>query len=132
MISHVHVGVNEFGAAMRFYQAVLPELGLAIKFSDAERQWAGWMKPGVPRPLFVIGTPHDGAPAAVGNGHMVALLAPTRAAVDRFYHVALEAGATCEGPPGLRPHYHADYYGAYVRDPEGNKIAVCCHDPVAA
>ena len=130
MISHVFLGVNDFASALRFYQAVLPELGLALKFSDPAKPWAAWMKPAQPRPLFVIGAPHDGEAATAGNGNMVALLAPSRAAVDRAYQVALEAGATCEGPPGLRPHYHADYYGAYFRDPNGNKICVCCHDPL--
>ena len=131
MISHVFVGVNDFASAMRFYQAVLPELGLELKFSDPEKPWAGWMTPGQPRPLFLVGAPHDGAAASAGNGNMIALLAPTRVAVDRTFHAALQAGASSEGAPGLRPHYHADYYGAYFRDPDGNKIALCCHDPVA-
>ena len=47
--------------------------------------------------------------------------------VDQTYAVALEYGATCEGAPGLRPHYHANYYGAYFRDLDGNKLALCCH-----
>jgi predicted lactoylglutathione lyase len=63
---------------------------------------------------------------------MVALLAPTREAVDRCYTVAIESGGRCEGPPGLRPQYHANYYGAYFRDPDGNKLCVCRHDPVPA
>ena len=58
---------------------------------------------------------------------MVALLAPSRAAVERAHAAALAHGATCEGRPGLRPEYHPHYYGAYVRDPEGNKLCVCCH-----
>jgi len=49
--------------------------------------------------------------------------------VDRAHATALAQGGACEGPPGLRPHYHADYYGAYFRDPEGNKLCVCCHTP---
>lgn len=60
---------------------------------------------------------------------MVALLAPDRPAVDTVYTSALAHGGTCEGAPALRVHYHPDYYGAYLRDPEGNKIRVCCHDP---
>jgi putative acetyltransferase len=61
---------------------------------------------------------------------MIALLAASREAVAACHAVALANGGTCEGPPGLRPQYHPDYYGAYFRDPDGNKLCVCCHDPV--
>ncbi len=128
MISHVFIGVSHFDKAMAFYSALLAELGLVNKFTDPARPWAGWMKPGQPRPLFLIGQPFDGE-HAVGNGQMTALLAPTREAVDRAYQAALEHGGTDEGTPALRPHYHADYYGAYLRDPDGNKLCVVCHDP---
>jgi predicted lactoylglutathione lyase len=57
------------------------------------------------------------------------LLAPDRDAVDRCYARAIASGAEGEGKPGLRPRYHANYYGAYFRDPDGNKLCVCCHDP---
>jgi hypothetical protein len=60
---------------------------------------------------------------------MIALLAPDRAAVDRCHAVALAHGGSSEGAPGLRPHYHANYYGGYFRDPAGNKLCVCCHQP---
>jgi catechol 2,3-dioxygenase-like lactoylglutathione lyase family enzyme len=60
---------------------------------------------------------------------MTALLAPSRAAVEAAHAAALANGGRCEGAPGLRPHYHPNYYGAYFRDPDGNKIGVCCHDP---
>jgi predicted lactoylglutathione lyase len=60
--------------------------------------------------------------ASQGNGWMVAFAAPSRAAVDEAYAAALAAGGTDEGAPGLRPQFAADYYGAYVRDPEGNKL----------
>ena len=80
-----------------------------------------------PRPLFVLTAPHDGLPATPGNGQMTAWLAASRAQVERSYQTALALGAVCEGPPGLRPHYHANYYGAYFRDLDGNKLCVCCH-----
>ena len=80
------------------------------------------------RPLFVIGRPFEGE-AAPGNGQMLALLAPSRAAVDALHALALRLGGRCDGPPGLRPHYHPDYYGAYLRDPDGNKLSFCCHEP---
>jgi lactoylglutathione lyase len=62
---------------------------------------------------------------------MVALLAATRAQVDAAHALALAYGGRCEGPPGLRPQYHANYYGAYFRDPDGNKLCVACHEAVA-
>lgn len=129
MISHVHVGVTDFDRAFVFYSGVMEALGLTLKFCERERPWAGWMPPAAARPLFLIGPPHDGGAAAPGKGHMVALLAPSRTAVDACYGRALAGGGRDEGPPGLRPHYHPNYYGAYFRDPDGNKICVCCHDP---
>jgi lactoylglutathione lyase len=82
--------------------------------------------------LFLIGTPFDGNVHSPGNGQMVAFLAMDRDQVDAVYRVALKNGGTDEGPPGLRPEYHASYYGAYFRDPEGNKVCVACHQPDAA
>lgn len=99
------------------------------KFCDPSRPWAAWMPREAQRPLFVLGAPFDGMAASPGNGQMVALLAPDRATVDRCHALALAHGGRCEGPPGLRPHYHADFYGAYMRDPDGNKLCVCCHQP---
>lgn len=128
MISHVCVGVNEFDRAFAFYSAVLGTLQHELKFCEREQPWAGWMAKSQPRPLFIIGKPFDGHAAQVGNGQMVAFLAPDRSAVVRAYEAALANGGTCEGEPGLRPHYHAHYYGAYFRDPEGNKLCVCCHE----
>jgi catechol 2,3-dioxygenase-like lactoylglutathione lyase family enzyme len=130
MISHVFVGVNDFDRAFKFYSAVISELGHKLKFCEPDKPWAGWMAEGMPRPLFLIGKPYDGNSAELGNGQMVALLAPDRRSVDNAYTSALANTGSCEGPPSLRTHYHPDYYGAYFRDPEGNKICVCCHDPV--
>jgi catechol 2,3-dioxygenase-like lactoylglutathione lyase family enzyme len=59
---------------------------------------------------------------------MIALLAKSRDIVGRSHAAALANGGKCEGAPGLRPHYHPNYYGAYFRDPDGNKICVCCHE----
>ena len=130
MISHVFVGVTDFERAMKFYSAVMENLQLQLKFCDRDRPWAGWMAADAPRPLFLIGTPYDGNPARGGNGQMIALLAAGRGMVDRTHASALANGGSCEGPPGLRPQYHPDYYGAYFRDPDGNKMGVCCHDAV--
>ena len=129
MISHIFIGVSDFPAAFRFHDAVLHALGHRLRFRDDARPWAGWQHPGQDRPLFLIGAPDDGNPATIGNGTMVALLAPTRAAVDQAHAAGLAHGGSDVGPPGPRPRYHADYYGAYLRDPEGNKIALVSHLP---
>jgi catechol 2,3-dioxygenase-like lactoylglutathione lyase family enzyme len=128
MFSHVFIGVGDFERALAFYRPVLAALDLAPRFCDAGRPWAGWQAPGQPRPLFLIGAPFDGQPHAPGNGQMTAFLAPSRAALDEAYALALAHGGTAEGKPGLRPEYHAHYYGAYLRDPDGNKLCVVCHD----
>ncbi|MYM27356.1 VOC family protein [Duganella sp. CY15W] len=130
MLSHVYVGINNFEPALAFYSAVLEALGAKLRFADASKPWAAWQPAEGGRPLFVIGAPNNGQPAAAGNGQMVALLANSREIVDRVYAAAREHGGTCEGAPGLRPQYHANYYGAYFRDPEGNKFGVACHDAV--
>ena len=129
MFSHVFIGVADFERALAFYGPLLAALGLEARFCDRTRPWAGWQAPGQARPLFLIGAPYDGQPHAAGNGQMTALLASSRAAVDAACAVALGHGGRCEDAPGLRPHYHAHYYGAYLRDPDGNKLCVVCHDP---
>jgi catechol 2,3-dioxygenase-like lactoylglutathione lyase family enzyme len=131
MFSHIFIGVSDFHRALAFYRALMPVLGIQERFCQPERPWAGWQSHPEPRPYFLIGTPYDGHPHAVGNGQMVAFMADSRATVDRAYAVALEKGGLAEGAPGLRPEYHANYYGAYFRDTEGNKICVACHLPPA-
>ena len=129
MLSHTHLGVTDLERAVALYGAVMAALGYSMKFHEPENGWAGWMRPGHARPLFIIGRPYDGEPPSPGNGVMVALLAPDRAAVHGAHAAALEMGGTDEGAPGLRPSYHPHYYGAYFRDADGNKIGVCCHEP---
>jgi catechol 2,3-dioxygenase-like lactoylglutathione lyase family enzyme len=128
VISHVFVGVNQFDAAFAFYGGVMAELGLRLKFCEADKPRAAWQYDQSPRPLFIIGRPFDNASAHAGNGQMIALLASSTGMVERAYRRALATGGSCEGPPGLRPQYHAKYYGAYFRDPDGNKLCVCFHD----
>jgi lactoylglutathione lyase len=129
VFSHIFVGVHDFDRALAFYNPVLAVLGLRQRFCDRGRPWAGWQLEPQPRPLFLIGQPYDGQPHAAGNGQMVAFLAQSRAVVDQAFAAALANGGTSEGAPGLRPEYHAHYYGAYFRDPEGNKLCVACHSP---
>lgn len=131
MFSHVFVGVKDFQRALAFYTPLMAALGLPQRFCEPERPWAGWQSLPGPRPLFLIGAPHDGLAHAPGNGQMTAFLAANRAVVDQVHALALAHGGECAGPPGLRPEYHAHYYGAYFRDTEGNKLCVACHEPPA-
>ncbi|MBK5304486.1 MULTISPECIES: VOC family protein [Gammaproteobacteria] len=129
MLSHVFIGITDFDRALAFYQPIMDALQLQMKFCDPGKPWAAWMSKDAPRPLFVIGTAFDEQPAKPGNGQMIALLAPSREIVNRCHALAMVHGGSCEGSPGLRPHYHPDYFGAYMRDPDGNKLCVCCHEP---
>ncbi|WP_218510878.1 VOC family protein [Variovorax sp. dw_308] len=129
MFSHVYVSVGDFERALAFHGAVMDGLGLALRFCERDKPWAGWHSAGDSRPFFVICKPFDGQPHDPGNGQMVAFAAADRATVRAAYQSALARGGTCEGPPGLRPQYHANYYGAYFRDPDGNKFCVACHAP---
>ncbi|MFZ2309202.1 MAG: VOC family protein [Rhodoferax sp.] len=127
MFSHIFIGITDFDRALRFYSAVMGCLGLEQRFCEPDRPWAGWQRAGEARPLFLIGRPFDGQPHVAGNGQMTAFLADSRANVDATYAAALAHGGSSEGAPGLRPEYHAHYYGAYFRDPDGNKLCVACH-----
>jgi catechol 2,3-dioxygenase-like lactoylglutathione lyase family enzyme len=129
MISHVCVGITDFERALDFYAPQMALLGHVMKFTDAEKSWAGWKPKDAERPLLLMGVPYNGEAAAPGNGQMIALLTPDRKTVDARHAAAIASGSTCEGAPGLRPQYHRDYYGAYFRDPDGNKLCVCCHQP---
>jgi catechol 2,3-dioxygenase-like lactoylglutathione lyase family enzyme len=127
VFSHVTFGASDLQRAKDFYGPLMEILGFSTKFSDA--QWAGWKHPAADRPLFFITQPFDGGPVSPGNGPMVAFLAATRALVDRCYEHAMIFGVVDEGRPGPRPNYHPNFYGAYFRDPDGNKLCVCCHEP---
>jgi catechol 2,3-dioxygenase-like lactoylglutathione lyase family enzyme len=123
MFSHVTLGTNDFARAKPFWQAVTGVLELPVLF-----EYPGGIAYGTPTgPKIFIGPAFDGQPATVGNGTHVAFLAKARTQVDAFHAAALANGGTDEGPPGPRPHYHPNYYGAYVRDPDGNKLQAVCH-----
>ncbi|MBV7378106.1 VOC family protein [Maritimibacter dapengensis] len=130
LFSHVTLGVSDFDRAFAFYVPFCDALGLETSMNGKllGRRWASWRMAGEARPLFAITEPFEGAFVA-GNGAMVAFSAPTREAVDRIHAEAIANGGANEGDRWLRPHYHADYYGAYLRDPDGNKLCVVCHAP---
>ncbi|KQV50549.1 glyoxalase [Pelomonas sp. Root1217] len=131
MFSHVFLGTRDFERALAFYRPLMALLGVAERFCEPEKPWAGWQSSPGPRPLFLLGKPFNGEEHVPGNGQMVALLAADHAQVDQAHALALAHGGRCEGAPGLRPQYHANYYGAYFRDPDGNKLCVACHDSTA-
>lgn len=118
MIGYVTLGTNDMARTGEFYDALLGEIG-ATRQIELERFIAWSVGPGTPM-LWVI-KPFDDAPATVGNGVMVALAVDSRDHVDRLHAKALSLGADDEGAPGLRGD---TFYGAYFRDPDGNKLAV--------
>jgi catechol 2,3-dioxygenase-like lactoylglutathione lyase family enzyme len=126
MFSHVTIGTNDMVKAQVFYDDTLAPLGLARLVAYPEATGYG---PQGGRPQLWLLRPLDKQPASVGNGITIGLDAPNRAAVDAAYAAARQRGAKDEGAPGLRPHYHPNYYGAYLRDLDGNKLCVVCHKP---
>ena len=129
MLSHIYISVDDFPRAMSLYGPLMELLNLGRRLLDPSRPWVVWESPGKSRPFFIVGLPFNGQPHDAGNGQMVALLAETRDIVDQAYSLALGQGCKDEGSPALRPHYHANYYGAYFRDHSGNKLCVVCHAP---
>lgn len=124
MLDHITLTVADFARARAFYDTALAPLGIKVEFEVAAedtgtRGYAGYGEDG--RPYFWIGE----GPSA--GGVHVAFTASSRAAVDAFHAAALAAGGRDNGRPGLRPHYHPTYYGAFVFDPDGNNIEAVCH-----
>jgi catechol 2,3-dioxygenase-like lactoylglutathione lyase family enzyme len=136
-IDHLNIGVSDGERARDFYIKALEPLGIALSLTippeDAEpggdqaatKGWLfGFMSLQNPyKPFFwLLGN------AKTGQGIHIAFAATTRAQVDAFHAAALSAGGTDNGPPGLR-RYHDAYYGAFIRDPDGNNIEAVCHAP---
>jgi catechol 2,3-dioxygenase-like lactoylglutathione lyase family enzyme len=127
MIDHLGVGAEDFEASRRFYDAALAPLGLSLMMEATPEQTGGY---------HGIGYGRDGKPffwlssgGARGAGVHVAFTAPNRAAVDAFHKSALEHGGRDNGAPGLRPHYHPNYYAAFAFDPIGINVEAVCHTP---
>jgi len=124
MLDHIGFAVAELQRSRAFFTAALAPLGIAVQMEVTAEQTGGAAHVGFGRngkPFFWIGTGR----APSGSAH-VAFAAPSRAAVDAFYRAARDAGGADNGPPGLRPHYHPNYYAAFVFDPDGNNIEAVC------
>ena len=117
MIHHVSLGTNDLAASKRFYDAVLPIVGILPLAADATG--LGYASGQF---HFSVQVPIDGQPATVGNGSHVAFAVEDRGMVERFHAAALAHGGRDDGPPGVRAAYDAHYYAAFVRDPDGHKI----------
>jgi catechol 2,3-dioxygenase-like lactoylglutathione lyase family enzyme len=126
MLLYATVGTNDLLRAGRFYDAVLPFLGYRRQ-KEAPGE-IGYAADEDVRCRFWVVEPFNREPATFGNGVTIALVAPTRAAVDAFHAAALAQGGTDEGAPGLRS-FHANFYAAFVRDHDGNKLAAVCETP---
>jgi catechol 2,3-dioxygenase-like lactoylglutathione lyase family enzyme len=127
MIDHMGVGARDYPASRRFYDAALATLGFGPVMEMTAQQTGGYNGVGYGRdgkPSFWLS---DGG--SRGTGVHIAFVATNRAAVDAFYKAALEQGGRDNGPPGLRPHYHPNYYGAFVLDPDGINVEAVCHAP---
>jgi catechol 2,3-dioxygenase-like lactoylglutathione lyase family enzyme len=119
------LGTNDKDRSAQFYDAVLGAIGFSRLPKPAGKPLA-YERDGM-MPTIYIYTPEDGRPAIWGNGTHVAFVADTQAQVRLFHELALKFGGKTEGEPGPRPHYGPDYYAAYVRDPDGNKLQAVCY-----
>jgi catechol 2,3-dioxygenase-like lactoylglutathione lyase family enzyme len=127
VIDHIGLGFADYPRALRFYEATLAPLGIAIvmqltKEETGDYEGAGFGRDG--KPSFWT----SGGGRTAPRVH-IAFVAEDRAAVDAFFEAALAAGAADNGAPGVRAHYHPNYYGAFVLDPEGHNIEAVCHKP---
>jgi catechol 2,3-dioxygenase-like lactoylglutathione lyase family enzyme len=127
MIDHTGVVVSNFAKSKEFYSKALSAIGyeLLVEFPASitgHTDAAGFGEP--PKPDFWIGKGTPNNPPV-----HIAFRVDNRALVDAFYKAAIAAGGQDNGPPGLRPHYHPDYYGAFVLDPDGHNIEAVCHTP---
>ena len=120
MLDHVGVPVSDFERTKRFYAQALSPLGYEL-IMEPSPSAAGFGKLG--KPDFWIGQ------GETGQAFHIAFAADDRATVDSFYEEAIAAGGRDNGGPGLRPRYHASYYGAFVLDPDSNNIEAVCHKP---
>jgi catechol 2,3-dioxygenase-like lactoylglutathione lyase family enzyme len=122
MIGYVTIGAKDGEASGKFYDAFFGAFDHERKFADGG--WIGYGPKGSDTQNVFVCPPFDGKPATFGNGMMIAFDAKTKAAVDAAHAAGLKAGGSDEGAPGFRPADRQSWYGAYLRDPTGNKICV--------
>src|SRR4051794_15238276 len=120
MLDHLALGVSDLAASRAFYEAALAPLGYEVVMASEDRVAFG----PTARPIFFLNRREP-----IVSGAHVAFAARDRDAVEAFHNAALAAGASDDGGPGLRPEYHAHYYGAFVLDPDGNNAEAVCHPP---
>lgn len=125
--SHVTIGVDDVERAQAFYDAVLGTLGLVRRHTYPDSLGYGLPTEQLGRSQLWVMKPFNGEPAHRGNGWHLALEANSQDQVREFYRAALANGGTDEGAPGIRPDYHDQYFSAYVRDLEGNKLQAVHH-----
>ena len=129
MIDHLGITVREHDASLAFYLRALAPLGIGVimsvpkSVSGAPSDYTGFGADG--KSFFWIGE------GTVASGMHVCFTARDRDSVNRFYKEAIAAGARDNGPPGIRAHYHPNYYGAFVIDLNGVNLEACCHAPAA-
>jgi catechol 2,3-dioxygenase-like lactoylglutathione lyase family enzyme len=127
MLDHIGIPVSDVARSAAFYRLALAPLGVSVvmevtpEMTGEGRSHFGFGSQG--KPWFWIGE------GAVGSRVHVAFATRSRAEVDEFHQAALIAGGRDNGAPGLRPHYHPNYYGAFVLDPDGHNIEAVCHAP---
>ncbi len=123
MIGYATLGTDDLDRARGFYDALLGTIG-AKRMMQLPDEMGGFTMYGVSmdKPAIALTKPYNGEPARAGNGNMLALVMDDRAKVDALHAKALELGGTCDGPPGVRPPEEMGFYGAYFRDPDGNKL----------
>ncbi len=127
MYSHFTLGSNDLTRSRSFYNQTLAELGIVCL---ADQHEAGFLMYGLENgnfPHIFISSPIDDLPATWSNGFHLAFNAKSQVEVENFYEIAIKNGAIDEGKPGLRKDYDEDYYGAYVRDLDGNKLQAVCY-----
>lgn len=131
MIAYVTVGVDDMTLAERFYSAFLPALGYELEEYHGDLSYVLPVEPGQApiSPDFYVKSPYDGRPALAGNGNMVAFQASSQKQVRDLHAAALAAGGSDEGQPGFRDSYGPNFYVGYLRDPQGNKIALFSSNP---
>lgn len=131
MIAYVTVGADDIARAKRFYSAFLPALGYGLTEGREGLSFALPARPGQSpaSPEFYVKPTFDGRPASAGNGAMTAFEARGQKQVRDLHAAALAAGGSDEGQPGFRAAYGPHFYVCYLRDPQGNKIALFSNDP---